>query len=180
MQSSFPQPDVDPFHDMVIGAALLAPSFCEDLSTWRMTVSRDGTVAQELRPSLHSEIYDHVCIHLRSFVSRDIISKITDIANEIDFLTFDAEYHADCTDLEHTSLTLNLNGVIKRVFSYGPQLLARDGNVAMIGYMRLWDIMLEASPYQRTEAVAAPEDQVLNRIVAILGPHLTLNGQRRG
>ena len=56
MDSGFPQPDVDVTDDMLIGAALLAPSFSVDLSTWRMTVSRDGKVSQELKIAKHSEI----------------------------------------------------------------------------------------------------------------------------
>ncbi len=33
MDTVFPQSDVDVTDDLLIGAALLAPSFCEDLST---------------------------------------------------------------------------------------------------------------------------------------------------
>lgn len=172
MKSGFPQPDVDPFDGMVIGAALLAPSFCEDLSTWRITVAQDGVVTQELRTSFHAEIYDCVCIHLRSFVPRDIIAKITAIADEIRFQSFDAEYHAECTDLQHTSITLINDGIPKRVTSYGPQMLAHEGNAAMIGYMRLWDLLLDISPFQSTETTAAPEDEVLSRIKSIYFPSL--------
>ena len=51
MDSAFPQPDVDLTADMIAGAALLAPACVEDLSTWRMTIASDGTVAQELNPT---------------------------------------------------------------------------------------------------------------------------------
>lgn len=164
MDSGFPQPDVDLTPDMVAGAALLAPSFCEDLSTWRMTIARDGTVVQELRPThLIGNRADTVCIHLQSFVTRERISQIEALAAEIGFRSFQSEYLAEADDLQYTSITLNLDGETKRVMVYGPHMLAYgihalwgmdgppyEGDPDMIGYVRLWDLMREISPYRET------------------------------
>jgi hypothetical protein len=88
MESGFPQPDVDPTPDMVIGAALLVPRFSDDLSPWRMTIGRDGAVRQELRPTHKSEFYDLVCFHLHSYVTKDRVSAIERLAEEIGFDSF--------------------------------------------------------------------------------------------
>jgi hypothetical protein len=172
MESGFPQPDVDPTPDMVIGAALLAPCFCEDLSTWRMAVNRDGTVIQELRPGHPSELYDPLCIHLRSFVGEDRLALIQSIAEEIGFDSLGNEYHAGCTDLEHTSITLNHRGQAKRVLAYGPHFLAHEGSKEMIGYVRLWDLLVEISPYQYTTATPLPDEDVRKKLRIIFGKSL--------
>jgi hypothetical protein len=170
MESGFPQPDVDVTDKLLIGAALLAPAFCDDLSTWRMTISRDGIVNQELSVAHHGEIYERVIVHLRSFVPPDVLANIEAEAREIRFHDFDSDYHAECTDLQHTSITLNLDTRSKRVTAYGPQMLAHDGNSDMVGYCRLWNMLLEIAPYQGTDSHPAPEDQVLERIRTIFGP----------
>src|SRR5687767_7526498 len=115
MDSGFPQPDIDVTDDLLIGAALLAPSFCEDLSTWRLTVTRDGTVSQELKIANHSEIFDRVCVHLRSFVPPETLARIETTARSIGFSRFKDDYDVTCTDLQNTSITLNLDGNAKRV-----------------------------------------------------------------
>jgi hypothetical protein len=153
MESGYPQPDIDFAPELVIGAALLAPGFSEDLSTWRMTIKSDGTALQELHPSPYSsDLYDRVVIHLRSWVNADRIALIQRIADEIGFGTFNDQFHADSTDLQTTSITVNQLGRPKRVVVYGPQQLAYEGDSRMIGYMRLWELMLEISPYRETEA----------------------------
>lgn len=164
MDSGFPQPDVDLTPDIVAGAALLAPAFGEDLSTWRMTIARDGTVLQELYPTHHGILVDSVCIHLQSFVSEDRIAQIQSVAREIDFASFKSEYHAVRTDGQNTSITLNCDGKAKRVAAYDPHGLAHDGNVDMIGYIRLWDMMLEVSPYRRTVATRLPKKGMRQRL----------------
>lgn len=170
MESGFPQQDVDVADDLLIGAALLAPAFCEDLSTWRMTVARNGVVDQELRIANHSELYESACIHLKSFVPPDVVAKIEATARSIGFSRFKDDYHAASTDLQHTSITMNLDSNPKRVTAYGPHRLAHSGDEDMIGYTQLWDMLLEVSPYRRTERHAAPIDQARRRIRDIFGP----------
>jgi hypothetical protein len=170
MESGFPQLDVDVTEQLLIGAALLAPAFCDDLSTWRMTISRDGVIHQELSVAHHSEIYERVIVHLRSFVPRDVLANIEAVARAICFHEFDDDYHAICTDLQHTSITLNLDARSKRVTAYGPHMLSHEGNSQMVGYCRLWDTLVDLAPYQGTESHPAPEDQVLKRIRTIFGP----------
>ncbi|MCS7471469.1 hypothetical protein NZK35_32885 [Stieleria sp. ICT_E10.1] len=162
--------DVDLSDQLLIGAALLAPAFCDDLSTWRMTITRDGVVNQELSVAHHTEIYASVIVHLRSVIPHDLLAKIEAEARSMCFHQFDDDYHATCTDLQHTSITLNLDARSKRVTAYGPHALAHEGNSDMIGYCRLWDMLLDLAPYQGTDSHPAPEDQVLSRIRAIYGP----------
>ncbi len=169
MDSGFPQADVDLTPDMIAGAALLTPAFCEDLSTWRMTIARDGEVVQELNPTYKSELQDTVCIHLRSFVDANRLSEIQVVADEIGFESFESEYHSDWTDEQHTSITLNLGDKVKRVMAYGPHTLAEDGNADMIGYVRLWELMLEVSPYRKTVATSLPIRDARKRLRLILG-----------
>jgi hypothetical protein len=105
MESGFPQPDVDVTDQLLIGAALLAPAFCDDLATWRMTVTRDGVINQELSVAHHSDIYEHVIVHLRSSVPSDVLAKIEAETQAICFHEFDDDDHAMCTDLQHTLVT---------------------------------------------------------------------------
>ena len=86
------------------------------------------------------------------------------------FYQFDDAYEATCTDLQHTSITLNIDAKHKRVTAYGPHMLAHDGSSDMIRYCRLWDLLLELAPYRTTDSHPAPEDQVLARIRTIFGP----------
>ena len=83
---------------------------------------------------------------------------------------FDDEYQAGCDDLEWTSITYNLGGEFKRVAVYGPHFLAHEGNREMAGYTRLWDLMLEISPYQSTTARFADEAVIRRRLQSLLGP----------
>ena len=99
-----------------------------------------------------------------------MIADIESTARSIAFSKFEDDYRATCTDLQQTSITVNLDNEPKRVTAYGPQMLAHDGNSDMIGYMRLWDILLDLAPYRRTESDAAPEDQVRRKIRTIFGP----------
>jgi hypothetical protein len=170
MESGFPQLDVDVTDQLLIGAALLAPAFCEDLSTWRMTVTRDGIIKQELSIAHRSEIYARVIVHLRSRAPADVLARIESAARAMRFNEFDNDYHASCTDLQHTSITLNLDGQPKRVAAYGAHMLAHEGNADMAGFCQLWDLLLEIAPYQSTDSYPAPEDQVLQRIRTIFGP----------
>lgn len=169
MDSGFPQPDVDPTPDLLIGAALLAPGFCDDLSTWRLTVKVDGTVLQELHPTCVTLFYDTACIHLRSWIGQRRIDQIRGLAAEIGFTGFDGQYQAGCTDLEQTSITYNVGGGFKRVAVYGPHFLAHEGHREIVGYARLWDLMLEISPYQSTTAKVADESEIRRRLQSLLG-----------
>lgn len=170
MDSGFRQQDVDVADELLIGAALLAPAFCEDLSTWRMTVARNGIVDQELRIAVHSELFDHVCIHLKSFVPPDALAEIEATARSIGFSRFKDDYSIACTDLQHTSITLNLDSTPKRVAAYGSEMLAEDGDVDMIGYTRLWEMLLEISPFRGMECHPASEDEARRRIRDVFGP----------
>lgn len=169
MDSGFPQPDVDPTPDMVIGAALLTPAFGEDLSTWRFTIRGNGTVLQELYPTCATVFYETACIQLRSWIDEQRIDLIRSIADEIHFMSFMDQYHADCTDLEQTSITYNDQGKFKRVAVYGPHLLAHEGHREMAGYVRLWDLMLDISPYQSTTAKMVDDLEIRRRLRSILG-----------
>jgi hypothetical protein len=104
MDSGFPQPDIDLTPNLLIGAALLAPGFSDDLSTWRMTMASDGSVVQELHPTCVTLFYDAACMHLRLWIDQHRIGQIRSLAEEIGFGGFDDEYQAGCDYLEHTSV----------------------------------------------------------------------------
>jgi hypothetical protein len=99
--------------DLLIGAALLTPGFCHDLSTWRMTIGMDGTVLQELHPTCATLFYDAACIHLRSCIDQRRIDQIRSLAEEVGFAGLDAEYQAGCDDLEQTSITYFLQQAVR-------------------------------------------------------------------
>ena len=170
MEFGFQNFDVAVTDQLLFGAALLSPGFCDDSSTWRMTISRDGVIHQELSVAHHSEFYERVIVHLRSFVSRDVLAKIEAEARAMRFQEFNDDYQATCTDLQYTSITLNFSAPSKRVTAYGPHMVAHSGNSDMIGYCRLWDMLVDLAPYRSTDSHPAPEDQVLKRIRSIFGP----------
>ncbi len=92
------------------------------------------------------------------------------MARAIGFFQFKDDYRAMDTDLQHTSITLNLDGKPKRVTAYGPHMLAHDGVKAMAGYMQLWNMLREIAPYRKTESHAASSEEARARIRSIFGP----------
>jgi hypothetical protein len=169
MDSGFPQPDVDLDSEMLAGAALLAPSFSEDLSTWRMTIGKDGTIIQELNPGYKSEMKKSVCIRLRAAIDHKQMATIQSIVDDVNFRAFESEYHCDWTDQQHTSISINLGDTIKRVSVYGPHCLAQDGQSHAIGYLRLWNLMLDISPYRETIVTSLPEKEIRKRPRSVFG-----------
>ncbi len=53
--------------------------------------------------------------------------------------------------------------------AYGPHTLAHEGNADMIGYVRLWELLLEVSPYRKTVATLLPAKEVRKRLRSIFG-----------
>lgn len=138
-----------------------------------MTVARDGTIKQELRVPYHSEIFERVIVHLQSWASPSMIADLEATARSIEIGCWKESYHAASTDMQQTSITINLDGRPKRVTAYGPQELAVERNGEMIAYMRLWDKLLEIAPYRRMECHAAPEERVIQRIRSLFGEFLS-------
>lgn len=155
--------DVEVTDDLLIGAALLMPGYCRDLSTWRTMVSVDGTVTQELRIVDRSETLDDHCIRLRTVVARETIANIESITRSIGFLEFKEKYSVAATDQATTSITVKLDGVAKRVTAYGAGLLAHS-DPDMAGYRKLWEIMWEISPYRGIDKKVAPLKTIRRRL----------------
>lgn len=163
---SYLKPDVETTGDMLVGAALLARSFSADLSTWRLTVSQQGEVTQELRTGFGSIIYDPVTILLRGRATEAEIETIQATIEVIGFDSLEGRYGADtCADLQTTAIHTQAN----RVEVYGAGFLANEGNSAVTGYLRLWDQIAAIAPYQGTKTERRSEDEILNWNRALFG-----------
>ena len=112
--------------DDVISAAIVSPGFWEDLSTWRVTINRDGGLRQEIRLCTGANGYKDELRREASQVPVDELAAILATAERIGFKDFRDHYEPedDVTDLGTFSISLRVDGEYKTVEAYGPDWAA--------------------------------------------------------
>ena len=122
----------------VIAAVLVSPGFCEDLSTWRLTISRDGRLRQEVSYATAANLYRREVRHESARVSPADLAEILALAERIGFQGFRDSYTHETmvvTDLPTLSISVRSGASIKTVQAYGPDDIAcMEGNRDMAGW----------------------------------------------
>ena len=147
---------------MLIGVALVSPGFVKDLSTWYLTIDRNGTLIQTLSPAYRDNIYDRVSIEMRTFIDPATLSLIKTTAEEQGFFLLRDEYPVDYTDMPVYSITLPHGESFKRVVVHGSGMLANGDAppVELEVFTRLWDIVAYLAPYRSITLQKANPDEV--------------------
>jgi len=160
------QPDVDITPDLIIGAALLTPSFQADLSTWRLSIAKDGSLVQELNPAFSCRhIYESVTVRLETKLDRQDVSTLLSLVTDVGFFDLLNEYSEGPTDCEKKSITVQSNERVKRVIVYAAEYhVHHEGKEEIEGYIRLWETLTSLMPFRKTTAIALSEDEAKRRL----------------
>lgn len=130
----------------VIGAALMAPAFTSDLSTWWLTISNEGLITQKVHQKQPPR-YTGELITLKRQLSDSQLASVCELLISIRFLEFGDEYSCGWTGLEQTKLVARIGNKEKSVLSYGPYAAAQGGDKHMQGYVKLWDAIEDLAPF---------------------------------
>ena len=135
----------------LFGAALLAPSFASDLSTWTVTVHKHGLLTQTVSVSQPPSFDSHLAI-LRQHVPKERLDALKKIVDDEKLLTF-GQFPSICmTDQDHTRLIIRLCGQTTVIDGYGPHAVAEMGDTdadkaKARRYCKLWDAILMLTPF---------------------------------
>lgn len=144
-------PDLELKEGDLFGAALLTPAFSSDLSTWRVTINRNGLLKQTVLIGQPPE-YKRQIATLHQHVSQDKLEDLKKIAEEENVIALnDFPYHG-ITDCQGTQLILRLHGQTNVIFAYAPHAAAKLGESEAdkskaARYCRLWDAIEELTPF---------------------------------
>jgi hypothetical protein len=139
----------------VISAAQVTPGFCEDLSTWRVTISRDGRLRQEIALSTSANSYRRELRQLVAQLRPSDVDELLAVADRIGFRRFRDHYTHETmvvTDLPTWAISVRYGNAVKTVEAYGPADIAREeNNRDMAGFVELWARIHRHSPYPKAE-----------------------------
>jgi hypothetical protein len=148
--------------DDMISAACVTPAFGGDLSTWRVTISREGCLRQEVSLATSANSYrgelreEVVQLHLAD------VQEMLAFADRIGFRDFRDHYTFETmivTDLPTWAISVRYGDRIKTVEAYGPAGIARlENNRHMGGFVELWERIHRHAPYPKAEP-RAPADR---------------------
>lgn len=130
----------------VFGAALLSPGFCEDLTTWRLTIDESGLITQEIL--LHCDpLYLSEKLTRTSQLTQEQLQRLRQLANDLKFDRLKEEYDPQTDDAETTTIVLMTPDGPKSVYATDAFHVAEHENDAeMERYVRLWDAIMEYAP----------------------------------
>ncbi len=135
----------------IFGAAILSPAHSCDLSTWRLTIDRDGVLAQTIR--VRQPPYRGLqVVTLHQHIAESDLQRLYDIASEIWFRHLKSFYSpADigvaCCGNATTALTARLHGEVTSVRFEGAGYMAYEGFDAAIRYCKLWKAIVSHAPF---------------------------------
>ena len=134
--------------NIIVGAALVTPSFQRDLSTWRLTIRGDGLVCQDIRVCIPGTPFRGEVRQETTQLPIEEVSAILAIADRIGFRNFQGHYESPTVDEETCSIGIRFADGVKLVETYGPWDLAVFQNKEeMHGFMELWSRIHRYSPY---------------------------------
>jgi hypothetical protein len=146
-----------------VGAALLCPHFGPYLATWRLTISQDGLLRQEVHiPNLGNRQADE-WRHQELGLPADELAAIVAIAERIGFRTFHDRYEdRSVTDQEDLWIAVRFPEGLKIVQTYGAFGLAgRHNDPDMVAFLELWARIHRfapfPSPYNQPDGMVAAE-----------------------
>ncbi|WP_171475803.1 hypothetical protein [Frigoriglobus tundricola] len=145
----------------MIAAAQVMPGFSDDLSRWRITISHDGGLRQEIFLAISSNMY---CDELRREAVQlrpADVDEILALADRIGFRGFRDSYSHETmvvTDLPCWFISVRFGAEVKTVHAYGPYSIAREeNNRDMAGFVELWERIHRHVPYPKAEPRVAPD-----------------------
>lgn len=130
----------------IFGAAILTPSHSCDLSTWQLTINRDGILAQTIRVS-QPPYHRKQTVTLHQHISESGIRQLYDIASEVRFRHLGPCYSWDALGVATTALKARLHNEVSSVYFHGVGLMAYQGNDGAKRYLRLWEAVTEHAPF---------------------------------
>lgn len=164
----YQQRDVQLGPTNVLGAALLSPGFCEDLTTWRLTIDESGLITQEIFLCCYPQ-YDHKQFVRISQLTREQLSHLLQLAVEIDFARLNKEYDSGADDVETTTIVLKTPSGTKHVYASDAFFAAElDGNTDMQRYVRFWEAIHEYAPTTSPQWRAEREEIALQAEIEML------------
>ena len=143
--------DVTIEDEHIFGAAMLSPSKSCDLSTWQLTINRDGILAQTIRvcqPPYKNQQTVTLCQH----VSESDIQALYQIAMDVKFRHLKkwnspADIGIASCGSASTAIKARLHNEISSVYFYDAGLLAYEGNDEAIRYLKLWHAISAHAPF---------------------------------
>lgn len=135
----------------LFGAALLAPAFTSDLSTWTVTIHKHGLLTQTVSISQPPSFDGNVAI-LRQYVTKEQLETLKQIVQD-ESLTDFGDFPNPCiTDQDQTCMMFHLHGKTTVIDAYGPHALALMGETEAdktkaLRYCRLWDAIISLTPF---------------------------------
>jgi hypothetical protein len=133
--------------DIVISASLLRPGFCEDLSTWQVSIDQTGHLVLDLCISTSQNGYSDEKQRIESQIDQAEIQAILSFAKEIDFSKFPDSYNEGVDDVETVSIGVSIDDVFKSIEVEGLLFLAWQGNERMIHLSELWKKICRHIPF---------------------------------
>lgn len=135
----------------LFGAALLAPAFGSDLSTWTVTIDRHGLLTQTVL-IVQPPSFDGGVAVLRQHVPSERLTTLKTIVQDENLTNFGQFPKLCATDLEHTRLMFQEFGNVTVIDAYGPHAVATLGETdadknKALRYCRLWDAIFGLTPF---------------------------------
>jgi len=142
----------------IVGAAL-RPGFGPNPAAWRLNITRDRVLRQEVRIwKCPVEEHRSEQVELRP----EEIGTILSTAERIGFRNFPDSYEHKVTDQETLTIALRLSDGLKTVEAYAPMWLAAcENNSDTTNFLELWACIHQRAPFP--SAYNDPQ-----RIVAVL------------
>lgn len=135
----------------LFGAALVAPAFSEDLSTWNVTLHKHGLLTQTIHLAQPPK-FEHGITTLYQHVHEDTLARLKQIVEDEELLKLQ-DFPVLCmTDQASTRLIINVHGITNTIDAYGPHAVATFGETGAdrekaARFCRLWDAIVELTPF---------------------------------
>jgi hypothetical protein len=136
----------------LFGAALVAPGFTSDLSTWIVTIHKHGLLTQTVCIAQPPTFDGRIAV-LRQHVSRSRLDELKAIVEEERLFEYGTFPDMCITDQELTQIIIRLNGTTKIIDAYGPHAVSSLGEsetdkATSRRYCRLWDAIEVLTPFK--------------------------------
>jgi hypothetical protein len=133
----------------VVGAALLSPRFCDDLTVWQLTIHQGGLLRQKIRTVNFENTVRCELRHEETKIPIEELDTILAAAEHVGFRHYQDNYD-DCgvSDQEDLWLAIRYPDGLKAVQAYAPFLVAaRSKDPEMLGFLELWGRIHRFAPF---------------------------------
>lgn len=139
-----PLTDLPP--DAVIGATY-SPGFDPDLSGWRLLVSGDGCVRQEIRLSVAENHYSGESLVEEMYIGPEAAAALVTAAEVAGIRDMADRYDANCLDVETISVAVRFPDRLRTVVVDGALFLAAQGHMEAVAAFGLWTAVHRFAPW---------------------------------